>query len=117
MRIAAIPGDGIGPEICGATLNVLRAAGLGPAGWWQIASDKRVLAELELSFGTALIAALVVSLVLARRAHVGIDQQGAQAQLSHGRSGGRPGRAATGDEHVHFHQGSLPPRPFFRAFL
>ncbi len=42
---------------------LLRAAGLGPAGWWQIATDKRVLAALQLSFGTALVAALVVSLV------------------------------------------------------
>ena len=42
---------------------LVRAAGLGPAGWWQIASDKRVLAALQLSFGTALVAAMVVSLV------------------------------------------------------
>jgi len=42
---------------------LVRAAGLGPHGWWQIASDKRVLAALQLSFGTALVAALVVSLV------------------------------------------------------
>jgi sulfate transport system permease protein len=42
---------------------LVRAAGMGPAGWWKIASDRRVLAALELSFGTALVAALVVSLV------------------------------------------------------
>ena len=42
---------------------LVKAAGLGPAGWWRIASDKRVLSALELSFGTALVAALVVSLV------------------------------------------------------
>jgi len=42
---------------------LLRAAGLGAAGWWKILTDKRVLAALELSFGTALVAALVVSLV------------------------------------------------------
>jgi sulfate transport system permease protein len=42
---------------------LVRAAGLGPAGWWKIASDERVLRALELSFGTALVAALVVSLV------------------------------------------------------
>ena len=42
---------------------LVKAAGLGPAGWWAIASDPRVLAALRLSFGTALVAALVVSLV------------------------------------------------------
>ena len=42
---------------------LVRAAGLGPSGWWQIASDQRVLAALQLSFGTALVAAMVVSLV------------------------------------------------------
>ena len=42
---------------------LVRAAGLGVAGWWQILTDKRVLAALQLSFGTALAAALVVSLV------------------------------------------------------
>ena len=42
---------------------LVRAAGLGGAGWWQILSDKRVLSALQLSFGTALVAALVVSLV------------------------------------------------------
>ena len=42
---------------------LVRAAGLGAAGWWQILSDKRVLSALQLSFGTALVAALVVSLV------------------------------------------------------
>ncbi len=42
---------------------LLRAAGLGAAGWWKIVTDKRVLAALELSFGTALVAALAVTLV------------------------------------------------------
>jgi sulfate transport system permease protein len=42
---------------------LLKAAGLGPMGWWRIASNPRVLAALELSFGTALAAAFVVSLV------------------------------------------------------
>jgi len=42
---------------------LVRAAGLGAHGWWKIVTDKRVLAALELSFGTALVAALIVSLV------------------------------------------------------
>jgi sulfate transport system permease protein len=42
---------------------LVRAAGLGASGWWQILTDKRVLSALQLSFGTALVAALVVSLV------------------------------------------------------
>ena len=42
---------------------LVRAAGLGASGWWQVLTDKRVLAALQLSFGTALAAALVVSLV------------------------------------------------------
>src|SRR5688500_5693231 len=42
---------------------LVKAAGLGPAGWWAIASDARVLSALKLSFGTALIAAFAVSLV------------------------------------------------------
>src|SRR5262245_4043656 len=42
---------------------LVKAAGLGPRGWWQLATDQRVLRALELSFGTALVAALVVSLV------------------------------------------------------
>jgi sulfate transport system permease protein len=52
---------------------LVRAAGLGPAGWWKIASDERVLRALELSFGTALVAAalnagfgLLVAWVLVR---------------------------------------------------
>jgi sulfate transport system permease protein len=40
---------------------LLTAARLGPAGWWAIASDSRVLAALRLSFGSALLAALVAS--------------------------------------------------------
>ena len=39
------------------------AAGLGPRGWWELASDPRVLAALRLSFGTALIAALANSVI------------------------------------------------------
>jgi sulfate transport system permease protein len=42
---------------------LVKAAGLGPQGWWRIATDRRVLSALELSFGTALAAAVVVSLV------------------------------------------------------
>jgi len=42
---------------------LVKAAGLGPAGWWAIASDPRVLSALKLSFGTALIAAFAISLV------------------------------------------------------
>jgi sulfate transport system permease protein len=42
---------------------VVKAAGLGPAAWWHIASDARVVAAMKLSFGTALAAALVDSLV------------------------------------------------------
>ncbi|MFT3807483.1 sulfate ABC transporter permease subunit CysT [Arenimonas sp.] len=36
----------------------LKAAGLGPQGWWAIATDARVVAAMKLSFGTALAAAL-----------------------------------------------------------
>jgi sulfate transport system permease protein len=42
---------------------VVRAAGLGPAAWWHLASDPRVVAAMKLSFGTALAAALIDSLV------------------------------------------------------
>jgi sulfate/thiosulfate transport system permease protein len=38
---------------------VLRAASIGPAEFWNIASDARTLAALRLSFGAAFIAALV----------------------------------------------------------
>ena len=37
---------------------VVRAAGLGFEGWWDVLSDTRVQAALRLSFGTALAAAL-----------------------------------------------------------
>jgi len=37
----------------------LRAAGMSPAEWWAILVDPRVLASLRLSFGGALIAAIV----------------------------------------------------------
>jgi sulfate transport system permease protein len=42
---------------------LIKAAGLGPAGWWAIASDARVLSALKLSFGTALIAALIDTVI------------------------------------------------------
>jgi sulfate transport system permease protein len=42
---------------------LVKAAGLGPAGWWAIASDARVLAAMKLSFGSALIAALIDSVI------------------------------------------------------
>jgi sulfate transport system permease protein len=42
---------------------LIKAAGLGPAGWWAIASDARVLAAMKLSFGSALIAALIDSVI------------------------------------------------------
>lgn len=38
---------------------VLKASALGPSGIWQIAADPRVLAALRLSFGAAVIAAVV----------------------------------------------------------
>jgi sulfate/thiosulfate transport system permease protein len=38
---------------------VLRAASIGPTGFWAIASDPRTLAALRLSFGAALIAAAI----------------------------------------------------------
>lgn len=40
-----------------------KAVGLGPAGWWAIATDVRVVSAMKLSFGTALIAALANSLI------------------------------------------------------
>jgi sulfate transport system permease protein len=41
----------------------VKAAGLGPAGWWAIASDPRVVSAMKLSFGSALIAALIDSVI------------------------------------------------------
>lgn len=38
---------------------LIRAAGLGPAELWRLLTDERVLASLRLSFGAAIIAALV----------------------------------------------------------
>ena len=38
---------------------ILRAASIGPAEFWALATDPRILAALKLSFGAALIAALV----------------------------------------------------------
>ena len=42
---------------------LLKAAGLGAHAWWAIASDGRVLAALKLSFGSALIAALIDTVI------------------------------------------------------
>ncbi len=42
---------------------LVKAGGLGPAGWWAIASDARVVAALKLSFGTALIAASINAVI------------------------------------------------------
>ena len=42
---------------------LIKAAGLGPQGWWEIASDPRVLSAMRLSFGTALIAALIDTVI------------------------------------------------------
>jgi sulfate transport system permease protein len=42
---------------------LIKAGGMGPAGWWAIASDTRVLAAMKLSFGTALIAALIDTVI------------------------------------------------------
>jgi sulfate/thiosulfate transport system permease protein len=42
---------------------VIKAAGIGPHGWWAIASDPRVLGALRLSFRTALFAALVDAVI------------------------------------------------------
>ena len=42
---------------------LIKAAGLGPQGWWDIATDARVLAAMRLSFGTALIAALIDTVI------------------------------------------------------
>lgn len=38
---------------------VLRAASIGPGAFWEIATDPRTLAALKISFGSALIAALI----------------------------------------------------------
>jgi sulfate transport system permease protein len=38
---------------------LLKAASLGPAGWWHLATDPRVLAAMKLSFGTALAAGAI----------------------------------------------------------
>ena len=42
---------------------LVRAAGLGPVGWWEVASDPRVIAAMKLSFGTALIAAMIDAVI------------------------------------------------------
>jgi len=42
---------------------LIKAAGLGWQGWWQIITDERVLGAMKLSFGTALFAALANSII------------------------------------------------------
>ncbi|MEI7601481.1 MAG: sulfate ABC transporter permease subunit CysT [Aestuariivirga sp.] len=66
---SALPGFGLALGFTLAALSlivllplaalVLRAASIGPADFFKIASDPRTLAALRLSFGTALIAALI----------------------------------------------------------
>jgi sulfate transport system permease protein len=66
---SVIPGFGLALGFTVAALNlivliplaalVLRAASIGPTGFWAIASDPRTLAALRLSFGAALIAAAI----------------------------------------------------------
>src|SRR5215207_3807305 len=67
-RPSIIPGFGLALGITVAWLSLvvliplaalfIRAGGLGPAGLWAVATDPRVLAALELSFGAALAASL-----------------------------------------------------------
>lgn len=66
---SVIPGFGLALGFTVAALSlivliplsalVLRAASIGPTGFWVIASDPRTLAALRLSFGAALIAAAI----------------------------------------------------------
>lgn len=66
---SVIPGFGLALGFTVAALSlivliplsalVLRAASIGPIGFWAIASDPRTLAALRLSFGAALIAAAI----------------------------------------------------------
>jgi sulfate transport system permease protein len=66
---SVIPGFGLALGFTVAALSlivliplsalVLRAASIGPVGFWAIASDPRALAALRLSFGAALIAAAI----------------------------------------------------------
>jgi sulfate/thiosulfate transport system permease protein len=68
-RPSVIPGFGLALGITVAWLSLIvlvplsalfiRAGGLGPAGLWAVATDPRVLAALELSFGAALVASLL----------------------------------------------------------
>ena len=68
-----LPGFGLTLGLSMAWLGVIvlipllallaKAAGMGPAGWWAIASDTRVLAAMKLSFGTSLVAALVDTVI------------------------------------------------------
>jgi sulfate transport system permease protein len=66
---SVIPGFGLALGFTVAALSlivliplsalVLRAASIGPTGFWAIASDPRTLAALRLSFGAALLAAAI----------------------------------------------------------
>ncbi len=66
---SVIPGFGVALGITITALSivvliplsalVLRAASIGPEAFWEIATDPRTLAALKLSFGAALIAAVV----------------------------------------------------------
>ena len=66
---SVIPGFGLALGFTVAALSlivliplsalVLRAASIGPTGFWAIASDPRTLAALRMSFGAALIAAAI----------------------------------------------------------
>ena len=66
---SVIPGFGLALGFTVAALSlivliplsalVLRAASIGPTGFWAIASDPRTLAALKLSFGAAFIAAAI----------------------------------------------------------
>jgi len=68
-----LPGFGLGLGITLSWLGlivllpllalVLRAAEMGPAAWWAIATEERVVAAMKLSFGAALIAAFIASLL------------------------------------------------------
>jgi sulfate/thiosulfate transport system permease protein len=66
---SVLPGFGLALGVTVAALSlvvliplaalILRAASIGPAEFWALASNPRILAALRLSFGAALIAALV----------------------------------------------------------
>ncbi len=68
-----LPGFGLGLGITLSWLSlivllplvalVLRAAQMGPSAWWAVASEPRVVAAMKLSFGAALIAAAIASVL------------------------------------------------------